>query len=265
LFKLRGHANRRCGTGSIRPTWQHCAKRAEEEEMVETKEDEEKKIMDVKISLSEAKRTECKASLVFEDLVPYQTPMGKHSTTELVCSSSIGIAADYTMVCPIVLDRSRLKRRRQANNEVTEKQSKRMKIEQADTNEGYEGILKSRSTSPFSLQTIPEPELDSITHSYGDQGAFKIAGDPIPIHNSTHEFRFNGSPQEAVLEPERLRRIVSRIGIDWDLVTVSRCLRKDFIFRTCSLPCSIAIPRSTEDFVSSNAGICRLPICNISF
>jgi hypothetical protein len=221
---------------------EHCAKKDEEEEMVETKEDEKKKIQDVKILLSEAKRAECKASLVFEDLAHYQTPMSQHSTTKPICSSSIGIAADYTMPFPISLDGSRLKRQRQANNEVTEKQSKRMKIEQADASEGYEGTLKSRSTLLFFLQTIPEPDMNSITHSYGDRDAFKIAGAPIPLHSSAHEFTSNVSPQEVVLEPERLRRIVSRIGIDWDLVTISRCLRKDFIFRTCSPPCSIAIP-----------------------
>lgn len=57
-----------------------------------------------------------------------------------------------------------------------------------------------------------------------------------PHTNPSYQIR------DPVIEPTRLQRILESVGIEWQLDVVSRCLRKDFVFRISTPPAEGSLP-----------------------
>src|SRR5207237_3264605 len=87
--------------------------------------------------------------------------------------------------------------------------------------------------SPDSLTTnlLTEVSLSPVWSSDGSTST----GRSSMTFDSTVEFDARNIA-DPVLEPMRLKRILESIVISWDLEVVSRCLRKDIVFRTSTPP-----------------------------
>jgi hypothetical protein len=221
---------------------------AEDEGKFKAKQDEEEGDLWKKLILSKRESEESKSSLSLEGLASHQAQMRRHSTEKLVGFTSHGIAAGLAAFSPRDLDGVKLKKRRHLDDDddddddAAKTQLKRLKDEPTDVLEGLGSTLKSATISRTLLRASPEPDINRAAPEGGIRSASKIIEANILVDNSTHDPASSGSSREVVLDPARLRRILSRIGIDWELATISRCLSKDIVFQTYSLPCAISLP-----------------------
>ncbi|KAF2793244.1 hypothetical protein K505DRAFT_375468 [Melanomma pulvis-pyrius CBS 109.77] len=226
-------------------------------EDVETKFAKEEEAGEAKtsVTISTANFEETTAKKNFDDISSLMfgqgTPTNKKTVAKLPDFSAIGMVvrcatSSYTSLEPPFKDTDGLKRRWENMNSFPERQPKRIKPENIPVETAViEDVGEppyNETVSETALWNSPEPDIESIGNSSRPSNAATINEAYLAPHNSNREVLSNGRALEIVLDPVRVKKILSSIEIEWDLDTISRCLRKDLVFRTLSAPYGVLLP-----------------------
>ena len=91
------------------------------------------------------------------------------------------------------------------------------------------------------------PSTDSSTTEFNSASSVTSTGSDIhqydgQMSHSKSQIQPIDASMDPVIEPSRLQRILAGMGVDWPPDVISRCLRKDVVFRTSSPPAEGSLP-----------------------
>ena len=106
--------------------------------------------------------------------------------------------------------------------------------------------LPTSATTTGSLSPV-WPSTDSSTTESNSASSVTSVGSEIhqcdgQMGHSKPQIQPIDASMDPVIEPSRLQRILAGMGIDWPPDVISRCLRKDLVFRTSSPPAEGSLP-----------------------